>query len=71
MTSFKVPAGLPPTWARRLHAPARPLEFEDDEVTCETWRRKFLWFPAEADDSGFFTAQPHWPPYYGSWSKTR
>ena len=40
-------------------------------MSCETWRRKFLWFPAEADASGFFTPQPHWPPYYGSWSKSR
>lgn len=61
--------GLPPSWARRMAAQAQPLVYDDDDLACTMWRRKFLWFPAFIGDDGLGYPQPHWPPYYGSWTK--
>ena len=65
--------GVPPSWARKQSSQAGALEStgDDDDVTIETWRRKYLWFPMEIGDDGLGYPIPHWPPYYGSWSKTR
>lgn len=67
--------GLPPTWARRQARLAQAggsqgLE-EEVQIVEESWRRKFLWFPAERGDDGIWYQQPHWAVYYGSWSKPR
>jgi len=64
---------VPPSWARRQDSPshAKTLSYEEEEVTCQTWRRKFLWFPTELGDDDLGYPQPHWPPYHGSWSKAR
>ncbi len=57
---------MPPSWARKQDplSHAKSLSYEDEEVTCQTWRRKFLWFPAELGDDGLGYPQPHWPPYW-------
>ena len=47
------------------------MDFKDEDVTMEVWRRKYLWFPVEIAEDGLGYPVPHWPPYYGSWSKTR
>jgi hypothetical protein len=56
--------GLPPVWARRpgaVEAAAERLQSVIDSGTnpaaVKTWRRKFIWFPADSAR----------PPYYGSW----
>lgn len=67
-------AGLPPSWARRQNAesPRPNLDTSrDDDLVMETWRRKYLWFPVEIGEDGLGYPILHWPPYYGSWSKTR
>lgn len=65
------PIGLPPTWARKQGLQPGEVDFKDDDVIMEVWRRKYLWFPVEMADDGLGYPIPHWPPYYGSWSKTR
>lgn len=56
--------GLPPVWARHpgaVEAAAerlqRVIDSGTDPTAVKTWRRKFIWFPADSAR----------PPYYGSW----
>ena len=63
-------AGMPPTWARKAGAGAAALaallerEYGGGAALAAlpTWRRKFLWFPADGSKR---------PPYYGSWCRVR
>jgi hypothetical protein len=59
--------GLPPSWSRRQEdgrdvAAAAVLRLQESGVDVgrmRTWRRKFVWFPADSQR----------PPYYGSMRK--
>ena len=57
-------AGRPALPCPCLRVQARLQKLLDsgvDPATLKTWRRKFLWFPADSKR----------PPYYGSWSLDR
>lgn len=65
-------AGVPPSWAQRSNAKrSAAVDAGSKDCIMETWRRKYLWFPVELGDDGLGYPVPHWPPYYGSWSRTR